>query len=44
MADHLQIAKAKEIIQANPKRRYVVVSAPGRRFERDNKVTDLLYS
>jgi len=44
LADHLQIAKAKEIIQANPKRRYVVVSAPGRRFERDNKVTDLLYS
>lgn len=44
LADHLQIEKAKEIIKANPKRKYIVVSAPGRRFERDNKVTDLLYS
>ena len=44
LADHLQIAKVKEIIKADPKRKYVVVSAPGRRFDRDNKITDLLYS
>ena len=43
VADAIQLAKTKEIIKADPARRYVVVSAPGKRFESDNKVTDLLY-
>ena len=43
VADAIQLAKTKEIIMADPARRYVVVSAPGKRFETDNKVTDLLY-
>jgi len=33
----------KDIILADPDRKYVVVSAPGKRYEQDNKVTDLLY-
>ena len=37
-----QIKKVAEIIKANSKRKYVVVSAPGKRFEQDKKVTDLL--
>lgn len=38
-----QIRKTAEIIQANPARRYVVCSAPGKRDSDDTKVTDLLY-
>lgn len=34
--------RVKEIIEADKRRRYVVVSAPGRRFRSDAKVTDLL--
>jgi len=37
------LKKVKEIIEADPERRVVVVSAPGRRFSDDSKVTDLLY-
>ncbi|STO00860.1 Homoserine O-succinyltransferase [[Eubacterium] infirmum] len=33
---------AKEIIEADKNRKFVVVSAPGKRDARDNKVTDLL--
>ncbi len=32
-----------KIINSDPERRYVVVSAPGKRFSGDIKVTDLLY-
>ena len=39
-----QIRKAVEIIRANPDRRYVVASAPGKRTGDDIKVTDLLYA
>ena len=39
-----QIKKVVEIIRANPARRYVVASAPGKRFSDDVKVTDLLYT
>ena len=39
-----QIKKVVEIIKANPARRYVVASAPGKRFSDDIKVTDLLYT
>ncbi|MGP1570495.1 MAG: aspartate kinase, partial [Eubacteriales bacterium] len=43
VADAIQLTKMKEIILADPDRRYVIVSAPGKRYEQDNKVTDLLY-
>ncbi len=38
-----QIKKVKAIIDANAERNVVVVSAPGKRFKDDTKVTDLLY-
>lgn len=37
-----QLKKVAQIIQADPDRRVIVVSAPGKRFSEDNKVTDLL--
>ncbi len=43
LASAAQIRKAAAIIQADPARRYVVVSAPGKRGDGDAKVTDLLY-
>ena len=44
LADANQIKKAAAIIQADAQRRYVVPSAPGKRFQEDTKVTDMLYS
>lgn len=43
MADAAHYQKIKEIIQADPARRVVVVSAAGKRSDSDNKITDLLY-
>ena len=43
VADGIQIRKTKEIINADDDRRYIVVSAPGKRYDTDNKITDLLY-
>lgn len=43
VADSLQIEKIKDIVEADGDRRYIVVSAPGKRFEKDSKVTDLFY-
>lgn len=43
VADGIQLAKLKKIVEHKSDRRYVIVSAPGKRFEQDNKVTDLLY-
>lgn len=43
LADATQFRKVAAIIQSNPARRYVVASAPGKRFSEDIKVTDLLY-
>ena len=43
MADAGQYRKVKEIIQADPSRKVVVVSAAGKRFSGDHKLTDLLY-
>ena len=43
-ADDIQIAKIKNIVESDKNRRYVVISAPGRRFEQDSKITDILYS
>ncbi len=43
LADGIQLTKTKNIITADPERKYIVVSAPGKRYEGDVKVTDLLY-
>lgn len=43
VADALQIGKIKNIIENDADIHYVVVSAPGKRFSDDSKVTDLLY-
>ena len=43
MADADQIRKIAAIVQADPRRRFVVVSAPGKRTDKDKKITDLLY-
>ena len=43
VADGIQLEKMRKIITSDPDRRYVVVSAPGKRFDGDNKITDLLY-
>ncbi len=43
MADAAQYKKVKEIVDADPSRRVVVVSAAGKRNKEDNKITDLLY-
>lgn len=43
LADGIQLTKTKNIIESDPDRRYIVVSAPGKRFEGDSKITDLLY-
>ncbi|MCC7147466.1 MAG: aspartate kinase [Phycisphaeraceae bacterium] len=43
LADASQFRKVQAIILADPQRRYVVPSAPGKRTSDDPKVTDLLY-
>ena len=43
MADAVQFAKVKAIVEADDARRVIVVSAPGKRYKDDHKVTDLLY-
>ena len=43
MADAGQYRKVKDIIQADRERRVVIVSAAGKRFSGDHKLTDLLY-
>lgn len=42
MADATQFAKVKSIVESDPSRRVVVVSAAGKRFSDDHKITDLL--
>ena len=42
VADPAQIRKIREIVESDPERRYVVVSAPGKRYSGDSKITDLL--
>ena len=42
LADAKQLNKVIDIVLADPARRIVVVSAPGKRFDGDTKVTDLL--
>ena len=43
MADAVQFAKVKAIVDADPMRVAVVVSAAGKRCKDDHKITDLLY-
>lgn len=43
LADADQIKKAAAIIKSEPSRRYVVPSAPGKRYSDDIKITDMLY-
>jgi aspartate kinase len=42
LADADQIRKVRAIIESDPERRLIVVSAPGKRHSGDTKVTDLL--
>ena len=42
VADAKQFKKVRDIVRADSDRRYVVVSASGKRFPDDNKLTDLL--
>ena len=44
VADVIQIEKLKEIVEKDEDIKYVVVSAPGKRFSQDSKLTDLLYA
>lgn len=43
LADAKQFEKVKKIVSCDDARRFVVVSAAGRRHKDDNKITDLLY-
>ena len=43
MADAGQYRKVREILMADPDRKVVIVSAAGKRFSGDHKLTDLLY-
>ncbi|MDQ1258144.1 MAG: aspartate kinase [Candidatus Hydrogenedentes bacterium] len=44
LADAACVRKAETIVRANPDRRFVVPSAPGKRTKDDKKITDLLYA
>ena len=44
LASAAQIRKAVDIVRADPDRRYMVASAPGKENSQDTKVTDLLYT
>ncbi|MBQ7989638.1 MAG: aspartate kinase [Oscillospiraceae bacterium] len=44
LADAEQFKKVADIVLSDPTRRYVVASAPGKRFSGDVKVTDMLYN
>lgn len=43
LASAEQFKKVGNIIMSDPDRKYVIPSAPGKRFTKDTKVTDLLY-
>ena len=43
LASDEQFRKVRSILELEPTRRYLVPSAPGKRFDGDDKVTDLLY-
>ena len=43
LASAEQFQKVGDIIRSDKQRKYVVPSAPGKRFKTDTKVTDMLY-
>ncbi len=43
LSDAGQFQKVAAIVKADAERRFIVVSAPGKRFSTDDKITDLLY-
>lgn len=43
LADAAGFLRVRDIVRADPSRRVVVVSAPGKRHAADQKITDLLY-
>ena len=43
LCDAAHFQQVREILDQNPRRRFVVVSAPGKRWDDDVKITDLLY-
>lgn len=43
LSDAGQFRKVKAILESDPRRRFVVPSAPGKRSDDDDKITDLLY-
>lgn len=43
LAEAAQFRKVRAIVEADPARRYVIPSAPGKRDKHDHKITDLLY-
>lgn len=43
LADARQFKKVKEIIDQDPRRKFIIPSAPGKRHGRDHKITDLFY-
>ncbi len=43
VADSAQIRKVRDILLSDKERSVVVVSAPGKRYKEDEKITDLLY-
>ena len=44
LASASQFSKVGKIINADPERKFVVPSAPGKRNDKDTKVTDMLYA
>ena len=44
LADSEQFKKVANIVLSDPSRRYVVPSAPGKRYKEDIKITDMLYT
>lgn len=42
LADAEQFKKVRQIVLSDPRRKYVVASAPGKRFPKDEKITDML--
>lgn len=44
LADAEHFSRVADIVKADPTRRYVVASAPGKRYSTDEKVTDMFYT
>ncbi len=44
LADANQFRKVADIIRADKTRRFVIASAPGKRYDKDIKITDMLYT